>query len=246
MKANKRFLCRNRASFPQEPHKGSSGGNESLVIPLVGKLTLTVELPANWRKFERIMYGTLNSTSGSIPFIGVARLAKDPAGKIESEVQLVTMAKLEATAGKAGNAILKKHFRNFFEAVERHPKSREAWIKALALDCATVAKDPAWLGEANISSHEDWKALKRAERKRRKTDDLDYLLANRYQAEGWNKLRMAEVGKICGEILKRKPFPATTIKDRTTALDLQTSLKPGAQRKVEFDLLVQEHLRKRK
>jgi len=192
------------------------------------------------------MYGALNTASGSVPFIGVVSLAKEAYGKVESHVELLTNPRIMATAGKAGSAIMRKQFRNFYRVAEQNPKNFQAWSKALALDCASVAKDPAFMGSVELGSLEDWKAFKKAERSIRKTDDLDYLLANRYMAEGWNKLRMAEVGKICGRILKRKPFPASTIKDRTTALDLQTTLKPGAQAKTSSLKAVEKYLSENK
>jgi hypothetical protein len=217
------------------------------VIPLGGTAKLNIKLPSGWRQYRSVIHGALNTTCGSIPFIGVVSMTKEASGKVESRVELLTIPRIMATAGKAGSAIMRKQFRNFYREVEKNPKtSMAAWKKALALDCAAVCKDPSFMGSVEVRSQEDWKALKKAERLIRNVNELDYLLANRYMAEGWNKLRMAEVGKICGRILKRKPFPATTIKDRTTALDLQTTLKPGAQPKISSLKAVEKYRYKNK
>lgn len=222
MEDHKRSHRAGGTSFPQTPPKGGSGGNECFQIPLGGQATITLELPSSWRRFRRIFYGTLKTASGSVPFIGVVSLAKDGSGKVESHVELLTIPKIKATAGKAGSGIMRRHFKNFFKAAEGSPGDFEAWSKALALDCAAEAKDPVFMGAVKLESLEDWKAFKKAERSIRKTDDLDYLLANRYMAEGWNKMRLEDVGRIVAKRLKlKKPVPATTLNRRLGDLELR-------------------------
>ena len=59
-------------------------------------------------------------------------------------------------------------------------------------------------------------------------DALDHLLLRNYRRKGWDLLRMAEVGKIGGKLLKRT-IPTSTITVRTTELNLQTKLKDREQ-----------------
>lgn len=101
-----------------------------------------------------------------------------------------------------------------------------------ALEVANLTKDPAAIIDfIPTSRFKEMETMIRNKSRYRKLDALDHLLLKNYQQKGWDKVKMAELGRICGKMLKRKPFPASTIKDRTTALDLQTTLKAGAQPK---------------
>jgi hypothetical protein len=246
MEKHQRSQSSKRASFPKPPPKGGSGGNE------------------NHQQFMElgrcgsISWGFIKTKDGSVPFIAIGTITDRPSIRLDISTGTVeemllkeinwdylVNPKLTKASGEAGLIIFKKQYERFFKGIRRFPESEKAWRHFLTLDLARVAKDVALMGKIEMSTP-TFKRIQKAFRRTEKIDDLDYLLANRYQAEGWNKLRMAEVGKICGKILKRKPFPATTIKDRTTALDLQTTLKPGAQPKFESLLAVQKHLLKRK
>jgi len=233
MESKERSQSSKRASFPKPPPKGSSGGNE------------------NHQQFMElgrcgsISYGFIKTKDGSVPFIAIGTITDRPEKAKAIKMDYLVNPKLTKASGQAGLMIFRKQYERFFKGIRRFPKSEKAWRYFLTLDLARVAKDVAIMGKVEMSTP-TFKRIQKAFRQTEKIDDLDYLLANRYMAEGWNKLRMAEVGKICGKILKRKPFPATTIKDRTTALDLQTTLKPGAQPKFESLLAVQKHLLKRK
>ena len=114
---------------------------------------------------------------------------------------------------------MKKHFPNFYKASEREPTNREAWITALALDCASAFKNPSEMGKVGIENQGQWKAFANAIRTNRKTDKLDYLLANSYEREGWARIPLAQVGAIVGKILKlKKPVPTSTLNRRLAEL----------------------------
>lgn len=232
MKSRKRSQSTKKPSFPNMAPKGAGAGNERFTLTGEG-YKVEMELPFGFcGTATKHYYGFLNYKAGSVPFIAVASFSRDREGFIKTSHHLLRLANLQPNGSKAGLAIMKKHFPNFYKASEREPNNREAWISALALDCASVFKNPSEMGKVVIENQGQWKAFADAIRTNRKTDKLNYLLANCYISEGWDKIRMAEVGKICGRILERKPFPASTIKDRTTNLNLQTKLKPGAQNKV--------------
>jgi hypothetical protein len=72
-------------------------------------------------------------------------------------------------------------------------------------------------------------------------DSLDHLLLERYRKDEWDKKKVAEVGKLCGKLLKQKPFPPSTIKDRLRSLELFTKVRPGAPERGEMNEAVREY-----
>jgi len=106
-------------------------------------------------------------------------------------------------------------------------------LEIFALEVASISKGASTILDSMPTRL--FGPMQKAIRKKspwQRLDELDRLLLRSYRQKGWDSLRMAEVGKICGKLLKRKTIPATTIKDRTTELNLQTKLKAGAQSKV--------------
>jgi len=105
-------------------------------------------------------------------------------------------------------------------------------LEIFALEVASISKNASTILDSMPTRL--FGPMQKAIRKKspwQRLDELDLLLLRSYRQKGWDLLRMAEVGKICGKLLKRKTIPATTIKDRTTELNLQTKLKAGAQNK---------------
>jgi hypothetical protein len=126
-------------------------------------------------------------------------------------------------------SISKRMFPKTHDALQKGQTHSEL-MEIFALEVATISKDPCAVLDTMPTRL--FKPMHKAIRKVspwKRMDALDLLLLKNYRQKGWDSLRMAEVGKICGKLLKAKAIPATTIKDRTTELNLQTKLKPGAQ-----------------
>jgi len=129
-------------------------------------------------------------------------------------------------------SVSKKIFPKTHDAFQKH-RAHPELMEIFALEVATISKDPCAVLDTMPTRL--FQPMQKAIRKKspwKRMDDLDHLLLRNYRQKGWDSLRMAEVGKICGKLLQQKAIPATTIKDRTTELNLQTKLKPGAQNKV--------------
>jgi hypothetical protein len=211
-----------KISFPKKAPKGVAIGNERWVVPVINKLSIELALPSGWKKVRKTFYGTLGTKTGTIPFIGVIELTKHEGGKAESLSQIALIPKIEASAGKAGGRLFERHFPLFFAAIKENSQNREAWMQALALDCAKTAHDPTLMGTASIENADQWKAFQKAMRGIRKTDDIDFLLANRYILEGWNKEKMRRVASIVTKRLKlKKALSLTVLKRRLYDLGLQ-------------------------
>ena len=185
-----------KISFPKKAPKGVASGNERFTLTGEG-YKVEMELPLGFcGTATKHYYGLLNYKAGSVPFIAVASFSRDREGLIKTSHNLLRLANLQPTGQKAGLAIMRKHFPNFYKASEKEPKNREAWISALALDCASVFKNPSEMGKVVIENQGQWKAFANAIRTNRKTDEIDFLLANRYILEGWNKEKMSRVASI--------------------------------------------------
>ena len=227
MKSTYRSQSTKKLSFPIVAPKEPATGNERITF-MAGEVPVTMVVPPKGFTATSLVHGFLDAKSGSIPYIAVVVSSRDREGVIKFSQNLLKPANLQPTGEKAGLAIMHRLFPNFYKVLKAEPRNQKAQTAGLALDCASIFKNPSEMGQIQLENEGQWKAWVNAQRRSRKPDELDYLLANYYMAKGWDKMRMAEVGKICGKILKRKPFPASTIKDRTTALDLQTTLKAGA------------------
>jgi len=219
VKSNKRSQTVLLPSFPATAPKGDDLGNEKIIITGQG-MRITMDLPKGfYGTATKLFHGILNYTSSSVPFIAQARFSRDRDGKTATSFHCLKLSKLRTKSKKAGMAIMRRYFANFYKVAEEKPTSIHEWRKALALDCVSIFKNPAELEEVKIGTEKEWKAFLKAMRKNRKTDELDYLLANHYEKEGWNKLPLAQVGKIVAKALKRKkPVPTTTLNRRLADL----------------------------
>jgi len=218
VKSNKRSQTVLLPSFPATAPKGDDLGNEKIIITGQG-MRITMDLPKGFcGTATKLSHGILNYTSSLVPFIAQARFSRDRDGKTAASFHLLKLSKLRTKSKKAGVAIMRRYFANFYKVAEEKPTSIHEWRKALALDCASIFKNPAELEEVKIGK-EEWKAFFNATRKNRMTDELDYLLANHYEKEGWNKLPLAQVGKIVTKALKKKkPVTTTTLNRRLANL----------------------------
>ncbi len=181
-----------------------------------------------------ISWGFKKTKDGSVPFIAIGTITDRPSirldistGTVEemvlkdSKLDYLVNPKLTEASGQAGLIIFKKQYERFFKGIRRFPKSEKAWRYFLTLDLARVAKDVALMGKIEMSTP-TFKRIQKAFRQTEKIDDLDYLLANRYMADGWNKMRLADVGKIVAKRLKmKKPVPASTLNRRIADLGLR-------------------------
>ena len=208
--------------FPKKAPKEVASGNERRFVPVIGNLSIELALPSGWKKFRTTFFATLETKTGTIPIIGLIELTKHEGGKEESLVQTALIPKIEDLAGKAGGILFERHFPLFFAALRENPQNREARMQALALDCAKTAHDPTLMGTARIENADQWKAFQKAVRGIRKTDEIDFLLANRYILEGWNKEKMSRVASIVTKRLKlKKALSLTVLKRRLYDLGLQ-------------------------
>lgn len=213
MENHQRSQCRKRAPFPKELPKGCYGGNEN---PFSGHFDVKSLFECG-----NYFYGNIITKLGAYPAIGIQVLTKQKDGSIHAKIEWEYNPRIEPTSGTAGFILFCRQFKRFFRAVKRFPKSSKVWSYFLSLDNATLAKDPFLMG-GEVSKASSFARIQKALRNTRKTDDLDYLLANRYMAEGWNKMRLAEVGKIVARRLKlKKPVPATTLNRRLGDLELR-------------------------
>jgi len=116
-------------------------------------------------------------------------------------------------------------------------------LQIFAVEAASLTKNPAAVLDnmptklfprmvSAIKGKSSWARL----------DPLDHLLLRSYRKEGWDQKKVAEVGKICGKLLKQKPFPPSTIKDRLRSLELFTKVRPGAPEKAEMNEAVRKYL----
>jgi hypothetical protein len=168
-----------------------------------------------------ISWGFIKAKDGSVPFIAIGTITDRPEKAKAIKMDYLVNPKLTKASGQAGLMIFRKQYERFFKGIRRFPKSEKAWRYFLTLDLARVAKDVALMGKVEMSTP-TFKRIQKAFRQTEKIDDLDYLLANRYMAEGWNKMRLADVGKIVAKRLKmKKPIPASTLNRRIADLELR-------------------------
>jgi len=215
MKSNKRSHRSSQPSFPKTAPIGTGGGNE--------KRFAVIEVNRQGHPPTPVL--TIDGRPVPFPFQivqnGVRFRLKTtlPPGYLEDvEPDLIYW-----------KSVSKKIFPKTFEAFKGH-KTHSELMEIYALEVATITKEPATVLDTMPTRL--FKPMQKAIRKVspwKRMDALDHLLLRNYRQKGWDLLRMAEVGKICGKLLKRKAIPATTIKDRTTELNLQTKLKAGAQ-----------------
>ena len=218
MKSRKRSQSTKKPSFPEVAPKEPATGNERITFEVEGLPPITMEVPLG-KTSTNIGKGFLPFKTEYIPFISVAVFSRDREGVIKASINLLKPAHLQPTGKKAGLAIMNRLFPNFYRVSKREPKNPNAWRTALALDCASVFKNPSEMGQIQLENNGQWKAWVNAERKNRKNDKLNYLLANSYEREGWAKIPLAQVGVIVGKILKlKKPVPTSTLNRRLADL----------------------------
>jgi len=116
-------------------------------------------------------------------------------------------------------------------------------LQIFAVEAASLTKNPAAVLDnmptklfprmiTAIKGKSSWARL----------DPLDHLLLRSYRKEGWDQKKVAEVGKLCGKLLKQKSFPPSTIKDRLRSLELFTRVRPGAPEKAKTNEAVRKYL----
>ena len=218
MKSNVRSQTFVMHSFPATATKGGDTGNEKISIKGQG-IKISFELPKGFcGTATKLCHGFMNYSSFSVPFIAKVRFSRDHFGRVLTGFHLLKLAKLRTRSKRAGREIMLRHFPSFYKAAEQGTGKIAQWEKALAVDCASIFKNPAELGEVIIKKDE-WRIFLNAIRKNRKTDELDYLMANEYEKEGWNKLPLAQVGKIAAKRLgKKRPVPTSTLNRRLADL----------------------------
>jgi hypothetical protein len=117
---------------------------------------------------------------------------------------------------------------------------------SFALEVANLTKDPAAIIDSIPTLRfEEMQTYIRNKSRYHKLDALDHLLLKNYQQKLWDKVKMAELGKICGKMLKRKPFPASTMKDRLKNLRLQSKIPRGAPESEAMNRAVAEYRKKK-
>lgn len=217
MKAKKRSHHSSKLSFPKTAPMGTATGNENYGV-------VEVHRP----KHPPALVLTINGQPVPFPIVTVQNGNKL---RIRAHIpeNFLTDAKPDM-----------RYWQSISQAI--YPKTHKALqaghpqgelLEIFALEVASISKSASTILDSMPTRL--FRPMQKATRKVspwRRIDRLDHLLLGNYRQKGWDLLRMAEVGKICGKLLKRKTIPASTIKDRTTELDLQTKLKAGAQNKV--------------
>ena len=218
MKSHKRSQSPKKPSFPKATPKEPSTGNEGRFAVL------------EIQQGEQIPVLVLTMDGQPLPF---------PVKQVQEGAHLRFRALLPPGYIKES-----KHDLSYWKSINRKlfPKTLKAFemkeshatlLQIFALEVATITKS----SESVLDSMPTklFKPMQKAIRKVNplsRMDKLDHLLLRNYRQKKWDLMKMADVGKLCGNLLKRDSFPASTIKDRTTELHLQTKRKPGAQNKV--------------
>jgi len=217
MKGNKRSHRSSKLSFPKTAPMGTAIGNEKYGVVQV-----------NRPKHPPSHVLTINGRPVPFPIVSVQNGNKL---KIRTHIpeNFLTDAEPDMLYWQSISQAIYPKTHKALQA--GHPQGE--LLEIFALEVASISKGASTILDSMPTRL--FGPMQKAIRKVNpfsRMDKLDHLLLRNYRQKKWDLMKMADVGKICGKLLKRGSFPASTIKDRTTALDLQTTLKAGAQTKV--------------